>query len=135
MKKMTAFRLSPEVGDLLKATAERTGLDKTAVLEWCLLKAAHQIPDGVRLGRLQVAEALNSSPAPADSEIRLEDRAGKSGAAARAAGKLPARPLSSIAAWPSGSTPAPKPAAPADSGLPQSTPASVPTARARRKLA
>lgn len=45
---MVAFRFAPETIRLLEAESRRTGLDKTALLELLIRRAAGQVPDAVR---------------------------------------------------------------------------------------
>lgn len=47
-KTMVAFRFAPETIRLLEAESRRTGLDKTALLELLIRRAAGQVPDAVR---------------------------------------------------------------------------------------
>lgn len=47
-KTMVAYRFAPETIRLLEAESRRTGLDKTALIELLIRRAAGQVPDAVR---------------------------------------------------------------------------------------
>ena len=109
-------------------------LDRETVEALDRLSAREKLSRSAVVERL-VREAEVPPPASPFAGLSVEERAARSGAAARAAAGVPPRPLRTIAASPSGSTTSPSAAAPPGADPQQSPPASVRAGRGSRSSA